>query len=53
MESRGSSALVKTLVVEIDVDTDPNSSEFRQDLLDAIETRASDVFTGETPLVVS
>jgi hypothetical protein len=49
----GSSALVKTLVVEVDFDTDPNSSEFRQDLLGAIESRASDVLTGETTMVVS
>jgi hypothetical protein len=30
----------KTLVVEVEFDTDPNSPEFRQDVLDAIESTA-------------
>ena len=42
---------LKTLVVEIDFDTDPNSPGFRQSVLDAIETTAKGVLTEETTMV--
>ena len=45
--------MVKTLVVEITADTDPNSPDFEKGLIDAIEETARDVLERETPMVVS
>ncbi len=47
------SALIKTLVVEVDFDTDPNTFQFRQNVLDAIQATATDVLENETTMVVS
>jgi hypothetical protein len=44
---------VKTLVVEVDFNTDPNSSEFRQEAVDAILTTTKDVLANETTMIVS
>lgn len=46
-------ALLKMLVVEVDFDTDPNSTEFRQSVLDAIADTTRGVLTEETTMVVS
>jgi hypothetical protein len=45
--------LLKTLVVEVDFDTDPNAPGFRQNVLDAIEDTAVTVVGEETTMVVS
>jgi hypothetical protein len=45
--------MVKTLVVEITADTDPNSPDFEKGLIDAIEETARDVLERETPMIVS
>jgi hypothetical protein len=45
--------LVKTLVVEADIDTDPNSADFKRGVLDAIESTAKDVLKNESTMVVS
>jgi hypothetical protein len=45
--------LVKTLVVEVDFDTDPNAPGFRQNVLGAIEDTATTVVAEETTMVVS
>jgi hypothetical protein len=44
------SAWVKTLVVEVEFDTDPNEYEFRRSVLDAIEETARGV---ETTMIMS
>jgi hypothetical protein len=45
--------LVKTLVVEVDFDTDPNSPQFRATLLSAIQETCIGVLENETTMVVS
>jgi hypothetical protein len=40
-------------VVEVTFDTDPNSSEFRQNVIDAIEETSEDVLMEETSMSVS
>jgi hypothetical protein len=45
--------LVRTLVVEVEFDTDPNCSGFRQSVLDAIKDTAVGVLANETPMIVS
>lgn len=45
--------MIKTLVVEVDFDTDPNSSQYRQAVLDAIQETAVTVLQEETTMVVS
>ena len=45
--------MVKTLVVEITDDTDPNSPDFNRSLIDAIEDTAKGVLEHETTLIVS
>jgi hypothetical protein len=45
--------MVKTLVVEITADTDPNCPDFEKGLIDAIEETARDVLERETPMIVS
>ena len=44
---------LKTLVVEVNFDTDPNSSEFRENVINAIEETAKGVLTDETTMVIS
>jgi hypothetical protein len=51
--SREKSGWAKTLVVEVDFDTDPNSREFRQPVLDAIVDTTKGVLDEETTMVVS
>ncbi|WP_119268377.1 hypothetical protein [Taklimakanibacter deserti] len=49
----GSPLRVKTLVVEVDFDTDPNSTGFRESVLDAIADTAKGVLSDETTMIVS
>lgn len=44
---------VKTLVVEVDFDTDPNEAEFQRNVLDAIYETAAGVLQNETTMTVS
>jgi hypothetical protein len=44
---------VKTLVIEVEFDTDPNSERFNQSVLDAIENTVIGVLTDDTTLIVS
>ena len=44
---------VKTLVIEVDFDTDPNSPGFQQSTLDAIERTVIGVLTDDTTMIVS
>jgi hypothetical protein len=46
-------SLLKTLVVEVDFDTDPKSSDFRQNVLDAIEETTKGIMTNETTMGVN
>jgi hypothetical protein len=46
-------SMIKTLVVEVDFDTDPNSGQFRQSVLDAIRETAVTVLQEETTMTVS
>jgi hypothetical protein len=50
--SRGSTMAI-TLVVEIEFDTDPSSSRFRQSVIDAIYDTADAVLKDETTMTVS
>jgi hypothetical protein len=43
---------LKTLVIEVEFDTDPNSPDFDQAVLDAIKTTARDVLVNETTMAV-
>ena len=43
----------KTLVIEVDFNTDPNSSDCRPSVLDAIHNTVIGVLTEETTMVVS
>jgi hypothetical protein len=45
--------MLKTLVVEVNFDTDPNDDEFREGVIDAIKQTASEVLRNETTMVVS
>jgi hypothetical protein len=47
------SVWTKTLVVEVEFDTDPKSPEFRQDVIDKIEFTALGVLKDETTMIVS
>jgi hypothetical protein len=47
------STSVKTLVVEVEFDTDPNSSQFRESVLDAIRDTVAGVLRDETTMTVS
>jgi hypothetical protein len=49
----GDSSRVKTLVVEVTFDTDPNSPGFRRNVLDAIEDTAKGDLTDETTMIMS
>jgi len=44
---------VKTLVIEVEFDTDPNAKGFNQSALDAIENTAIGVLTDDATLTVS
>jgi hypothetical protein len=44
---------VKTLVVEVEFDTDPNEYEFMQNVLNAIEETTRGVLRDETTMIVS
>jgi len=44
---------VKTLVIEVDFDTDPASAGFQQSTLDAIEKTVIGVLTDDTTMIVS
>jgi hypothetical protein len=44
---------LKTLVVEVEFDTDPNSSQFRENVLDAIGDTVVGVLRDDTTMVVS
>jgi hypothetical protein len=45
--------LVKSLVVEVNFDTDPNSPNYRHNVLAAIRETAAEVLTNETTMIVS
>jgi hypothetical protein len=47
------SAWVKTLVVEVEFNTDPNEYEFRRAVLDEIQKTARNVLTEEATMIVS
>jgi hypothetical protein len=47
------STMSKTLVVEIEFDTDPNNSRFRQSVIDAIYETVDAVLKDETTMTVS
>jgi hypothetical protein len=49
----GEGGKIKTLVVEVNFDTDPNSPAFRENVLNAIEETAKGVLTNDTTMVVS
>jgi hypothetical protein len=51
--SREEEALVKTLVVEVAFDTDPNSPQHRPNVLDAIEDTVIEVLRNETTMAVT
>jgi hypothetical protein len=51
--SREEDAMVKTLVVEVAFDTDPNSPQHRPNVLDAIEDTVIEVLRSETTMVVT
>jgi hypothetical protein len=44
---------VKTLMIEVEFDTDPNAKGFNQSALDAIENTVIGVLTDDTTLIVS
>jgi hypothetical protein len=46
-------ALVKTLVVEVEFDTDPNNSQCEQNVLEAIKSTAIGVLENDTTMIVS
>jgi hypothetical protein len=47
------STMVKTLVVEVSFDTDPNNESFRQGVIDAIRDTAGGVLENETTMIVN
>ena len=51
--SREDPAWLKTLVVEVEFDTDPNEYAFRRSVMDAIEETARGVLEEETTMIVS
>ena len=50
---READALARTLVVEVEFDTDPNSEECRHNVMDAIEDTARGVLRDDTTMLVS
>ena len=51
--SREDETMVKTLVVEVAFDTDPNSPQHRPNVLDAIEDTVIEVLRNETTMAVT
>ena len=47
------STMAKTLVVEVEFDTDPNNDSFRQSVVDTIYETVDSVLKNETTLTVS
>ena len=47
------STLLKTLVVEVEFDTDPNNPQCRRNVLDAIKDTALGVLKDDTTMIVS
>ena len=47
------STMSKTLVVEIEFDTDPNNSRFRQSVIDAIYETVDSVLKDETTMTIN
>ena len=47
------STMAKTLVVEIEYDTDPNNDRFRQSVIDAIYETVDAVLKNETTMTIS
>jgi hypothetical protein len=47
------STMAKTLVVEVEFDTDPNNSRFRQSVIDEIYETVDAVLKNETTMIVS
>jgi hypothetical protein len=47
------STMAKTLVVEVEFDTDPNNSHFRQSVIDEIYETVDAVLKNETTMIVS
>jgi hypothetical protein len=47
------SALLKTLVVEVEFDTDPNNPQCRRNVLDAIKDTVRGVLENDTTMIVS
>jgi hypothetical protein len=45
--------MAKTLVVEVEFDTDPNNESFRQSVIDAIHETFEEVLKNETTMIVS
>jgi hypothetical protein len=50
---READELTRTLVVEVEFDTDPNSEECRSNVMDAIEDTARGVLQDDTTMLVS
>jgi hypothetical protein len=46
------STMAKTLVVEVEFDTDPSNTRFRQSVIDAIHETADNVLKNETTMIV-
>ncbi|AWN40111.1 hypothetical protein [Methylobacterium durans] len=51
--SQEDGAVLKTLVVEVSFDTDPNAASYSQGTVEAIFSTAKDVLTNETTMTVS
>jgi hypothetical protein len=47
------STMVKTLVVEVEFDTDPNNTRFRQSVIDEIHKTVDAALKNETTMTVS
>ena len=47
------STLLKTLVVEVEFDTDPNNPQCRRNVLDAIKDTARGVLENDTTMIMS
>lgn len=50
---RGESSFTKTLVVEIDLDTDPNASGTLMSLIERVEEVIADALTNQTTMTIS
>jgi hypothetical protein len=45
--------MMKTSVVEVEFDTDPNNDQFKMNILNAIKDTATGVLENETTMIVS